>query len=622
MLAEKSNSTAVSSLSLCKDGKGPLLEGPGEPFPCSKECPDGFECEFPTSEKTLGICCPNLELLYQLYGKDDENPEEDKASERNRGPGKNETTEKSQNLGDKASRRVVSEESKNLGDKVPEKNKKLEEKVSEGNKTSGESENSGKDKVSGDKPVTNRTNIPKEVPDLLESTNKKEKIEKLDQEKPFHEEPKEVSPDRGLLRLVKNKELRLSKETLPIHRVLKDSDNEYNIPNSINTVKEEVTDSTTVPTTVSTTAPQKSSKSGSRLGTKAEFVSDFSCKRQKFENTCSSKKEAQIVLRWYVKNGICEFYPYFFCQGKTIKEDKTLRTKEECEAYCGGKTASEEAGIELEEFDGNGNSIKNSEKPSNHKDFKNSKTSSPEFPLPPEPHNPMNPLDESNFTPTQNPIFPTLGNPIQGEVKNNAGGDDERNIKENTENNAKNDTKNNVQESTQKSAGEDTRKGIEKSVEGDVGYNAQKSVKVDLELEEVFPPGYGPEIDEENNTKVILHSDVPDPIPVAAPDEKSDVESKRPFNERRRSHIPQKVYPKKSCNRSLPYRAMCKTGFPSQFTIRWFVKAGMCCSYPVGYCHGESVFEEETIKTKEECEELCLGKIQSEAPYRRLLSLF
>lgn len=67
----------------------------------------------------------------------------------------------------------------------------------------------------------------------------------------------------------------------------------------------------------------------------------------------------------------------------------------------------------------------------------------------------------------------------------------------------------------------------------------------------------------------------------------------------------------KSCMKILPYRSMCPSGMPSQFTLRWFVKAGMCCAYPFGYCHGELVFNEEAIKTKKECEELCLGKIDS-----------
>uniref|UniRef100_A0A914C482 BPTI/Kunitz inhibitor domain-containing protein n=1 Tax=Acrobeloides nanus TaxID=290746 RepID=A0A914C482_9BILA len=64
--------------------------------------------------------------------------------------------------------------------------------------------------------------------------------------------------------------------------------------------------------------------------------------------------------------------------------------------------------------------------------------------------------------------------------------------------------------------------------------------------------------------------------------------------------------PKKSCIRE-HFRAMCPDGMPSQFTIRWFVKGGMCCAYPYGYCHGESVYEEEVIRTKDECDAYCLG---------------
>ena len=60
---------------ICKDGKGPLLEGEGSPFPCAGECPEGFECEHPLEGEALGICCPNLEVLYDLYGKNNSEDE-------------------------------------------------------------------------------------------------------------------------------------------------------------------------------------------------------------------------------------------------------------------------------------------------------------------------------------------------------------------------------------------------------------------------------------------------------------------------------------------------------------------------------------------------------------------
>src|SRR5262245_11078878 len=41
---------------------------------------------------------------------------------------------------------------------------------------------------------------------------------------------------------------------------------------------------------------------------------------------------------------------------------------------------------------------------------------------------------------------------------------------------------------------------------------------------------------------------------------------------------------KKSCTRER-FRAMCPDRMPSQFTIRWFLKDGMCCAYAYGYCH-------------------------------------
>lgn len=40
---------------------------------------------------------------------------------------------------------------------------------------------------------------------------------------------------------------------------------------------------------------------------------------------------------------------------------------------------------------------------------------------------------------------------------------------------------------------------------------------------------------------------------------------------------------KKSCER-IPYKSTCRTGRPSQFTLRWYVRDGMCCSYPYGHC--------------------------------------
>lgn len=274
----------------------------------------------------------------------------------------------------------------------------------------------------------------------------------------------------------------------------------YDISNAINTAKEEIPASTAPPSTETRHAPPKlTSKAKAEPKVREKFDSEFSCKRQKFENNCSSKKEIQIVLRWYVKNGVCHSYPYIFCQGTTVKEDRTMRTKEECEAYCTGKTASQEAGVELEELDGKGNFISEKSKTSLKND--NSQNLEPgllEYPLPPESHNPMNPLDENNFTPpTQNPIFPTLSNPIQGDVEKNA----------------------------QNYAGEEA-KGVEENAQSNSVDKVEGDARVDVQLEEIFPPGYSPEIDEDNKTRVVLHSDVSEPIPIAPPDERSHEESK------------------------------------------------------------------------------------------------
>jgi hypothetical protein len=62
----------------------------------------------------------------------------------------------------------------------------------------------------------------------------------------------------------------------------------------------------------------------------------------------------------------------------------------------------------------------------------------------------------------------------------------------------------------------------------------------------------------------------------------------------------------KTCDR-LPFRSVCDLGNPSQFTLRWYLKDGKCCSYPWGHCKGDDIVNEPAIRTKEECESLCLG---------------
>ncbi|KAL7073453.1 hypothetical protein ACQ4LE_007003 [Meloidogyne hapla] len=52
---------------LCKDGKGPLLEGEERVFQCfDNNCPAGFQCE---NNNGNGICCPNLPELFKLYNE-------------------------------------------------------------------------------------------------------------------------------------------------------------------------------------------------------------------------------------------------------------------------------------------------------------------------------------------------------------------------------------------------------------------------------------------------------------------------------------------------------------------------------------------------------------------------
>ncbi|CAJ0939158.1 unnamed protein product, partial [Mesorhabditis belari] len=57
---------------LCSDGHSPLIDGE-EAFLCSRQCPDGFQCENVTGFPAE-VCCPNLPKLYEIYG-DEQKPE-------------------------------------------------------------------------------------------------------------------------------------------------------------------------------------------------------------------------------------------------------------------------------------------------------------------------------------------------------------------------------------------------------------------------------------------------------------------------------------------------------------------------------------------------------------------
>ncbi|KHN72512.1 hypothetical protein Tcan_14723 [Toxocara canis] len=66
-----------NSIPNCKDGKGPLLAA-DHVYSCKEGCPEGFVCEYQDKIKRLekGICCPDLDILYRLYGNDDEAQEQ------------------------------------------------------------------------------------------------------------------------------------------------------------------------------------------------------------------------------------------------------------------------------------------------------------------------------------------------------------------------------------------------------------------------------------------------------------------------------------------------------------------------------------------------------------------
>ncbi len=65
-----------------------------------------------------------------------------------------------------------------------------------------------------------------------------------------------------------------------------------------------------------------------------------------------------------------------------------------------------------------------------------------------------------------------------------------------------------------------------------------------------------------------------------------------------------------TCQR-IPFRDVCGTGLPAQYTIRWHYDSvnKECTPYPWGYCREEhNVMQHPALRSLEECEILCLGK--------------
>ncbi|CAK5027702.1 unnamed protein product [Meloidogyne enterolobii] len=64
-----------------------------------------------------------------------------------------------------------------------------------------------------------------------------------------------------------------------------------------------------------------------------------------------------------------------------------------------------------------------------------------------------------------------------------------------------------------------------------------------------------------------------------------------------------------SCKRQR-LETFCENGNKrTQFVMRWFAKEGICYSYPWGYCPGEPIATDKTIRTLKECEALCTDKL-------------
>ncbi|KAI6216709.1 hypothetical protein M3Y99_01803500 [Aphelenchoides fujianensis] len=87
---------------------------------------------------------------------------------------------------------------------------------------------------------------------------------------------------------------------------------------------------------VSTTRPPP--PTSSRAPTRRPRPANVDCRRQQLQRECRAengeRKSTQFVIRWHVANGFCQSYVHGYCQGTSVSNDRTLRTKDDCEALC------------------------------------------------------------------------------------------------------------------------------------------------------------------------------------------------------------------------------------------------------------------------------------------------
>ncbi|KAI1723831.1 hypothetical protein DdX_04008 [Ditylenchus destructor] len=291
---------------------------------------------------------------------------------------------------------------------------------------------------------------------------------------------------------------------------------------------------------------------------------NFSCKRQQLSLYCEDgRRQTQFVLRWHHKEGACYSYPWGYCPGEPVASDPTLRTKEECELLC------------LDSITQQG-----SETDQNKKDVSSptpSSSTSREF-------DSVESDDTNNSRLSSSPVMIGRQSSTEADVE------------------PRNDR-------TSTSAELSQLENITRS-ELPLGRPLASS-----ESSPISPPGIREETpmasneSSEQNRQEIRSGRFPDSRNLQPENDVASVERNTHGEVSLHTVEDRPSQPKKRCEKVSPYRAMCReNGMPSQFTLRYHLKGGVCTAYPYGYCHGESVYQEEPIKTEEECVEVCIQK--------------
>uniref|UniRef100_A0A1I7Y9H8 BPTI/Kunitz inhibitor domain-containing protein n=1 Tax=Steinernema glaseri TaxID=37863 RepID=A0A1I7Y9H8_9BILA len=354
---------------LCSDGKGALLEA-GRVFRCSQTCPDGFFCEFRDEAKTLerGICCPDLEKLFQLYGGNDTDGKVTELRRKAAGRGAENAT-RSTELGG-LEEIIVDLTKLDEEAELEEMSQTLESDVTEGPEsdpipTPGEL----KIPVSASKTETERTysckrhrfrfacrngTVPTQFtlrwyandgqcysypygfcPGTLVVDDNKIRTKKDCEEycldassQGFKDVPIEVkgekegelgdsgsSPPKEFTKVDYDELKKACERVAPFRDVSLESD------------VTEGPESDPIPTPGELKIPVSASKT--------ETERTYSCKRHRFRFACrNGTVPTQFTLRWYANNGQCYSYPYGFCPGTLVVDDNKIRTKKDCEEYC------------------------------------------------------------------------------------------------------------------------------------------------------------------------------------------------------------------------------------------------------------------------------------------------